>query len=57
MTNKTVIVSIDGNHFIRRFRNLKIAHAYMLWYCDRIQAHYSYKILSATGRILEEDTL
>jgi len=57
MTNKTVIVSIDGNHFIRRFRNLKIAHAYMLWYCDRIQAHYSYRILSASGRILEEDTL
>ena len=54
---KSVIVSISSENVLRRFRNLAIAYQYLLWYSDRIQAHYSYRILSATGRILEEDTL
>jgi hypothetical protein len=54
---RVYIVSIGGDAVLRKFRSMRKCYAYLLWYSDRIRAHYNYKILSGTGRVLEEDTL
>ena len=57
MQQKTFLVSISGHHAIRRFRTMRKAYSYLLWYSDRISAHFDYVISDSTGRVVEEDTL
>jgi len=57
MQQKTFLVSISGHHAIRRFRTMRKAYSYLLWYSDRISSHFDYAISDSTGRIVEEDTL
>lgn len=54
---KTIYVTISGENFIKKFYSMRKAYAYLLWYDNKINSHARYTILSATGRILESDTL
>ena len=57
MQQKTFLVSINGSHVLRRFRTMRKVYAYLLWYVDRIDSHFSYSISDSTGNLIEEDTL
>ncbi len=57
MQQKTFIVLINGSNAIRRFRTIGKAYNYLLWYSDRISAHFAYVIYTGHGCVIEKDNL